>query len=534
MDQSTVFTGMNGFTWWVGVVENRNDPLSLARCQIRVFGWHTEDKNLIPTADLPWALPILPVNNSKTFNTPVEGDWVIGFFFDGPLGQVPVYFGVFPGIPNPSYVNNPQKGFSDPRSSSQLARSPTYPKTVQISSDGSGAVITNQPAQRNPNPSTIGYPSTNLLAINDPNNPPATIAQRYLDVSQGIPGPEAKNLNTEIAAAAQGAAAAVQTAPTDLKSLLPSTDSLSKGLEMSGTSLNSLLGGALNLTSGLVGNDSAAQAKVTEAKNKLAQRNVDAEFKTALKASEEQRKKALESASQSLGDLQKNAGNIAKDISNKLSGLSPGDISTKTPVIVSVGDTSGTSQSADAFEKSLYKNTPNEKLVYTGKDSVIWDRSNRERLRRGLPGLETLGYPRPPDDPPKAVSTTPNADLGAVAPSTKVNVYAPNPIPDKVPLDKVGSTLDASTENTVTLYKETVTKAYDSILNLLNTATTKAELDSKLSQILPIWSRMIGRTGEVADAVEDPNIKKELDDFIAPLRAQLNTARDAAYARVRR
>ena len=137
MDQSNIFTGMNGYTWWIGVVENRNDPLNLCRCQIRIFGWHTDNKNLIPTADLPWAQPILPINNSNSSKSPLEGDWVMGFFFDGTSGQVPVYWGVLPGIPVP-YTNNPQKGFADPRTDAELANAPKpygesaqrYPKNV--------------------------------------------------------------------------------------------------------------------------------------------------------------------------------------------------------------------------------------------------------------------------------------------------------------------------------------------------------------------------------------------------------------------
>ena len=126
MIDNRVFAGMNGFVWWVGVVENRQDPLKVGRCQIRIFGWHTPDKVLIPTEDLPWAQPILPVNNSKTFTTPVEGDWVVGFFFDGPSGQFPTYFGVLPGIPAP-YTNNPNQGFTDPRNAAQLASAPGLP-----------------------------------------------------------------------------------------------------------------------------------------------------------------------------------------------------------------------------------------------------------------------------------------------------------------------------------------------------------------------------------------------------------------------
>ena len=55
--------------------------------------------------------------------------------------------------------------------------------------------------------------------------------------------------------------------------------------------------------------------------------------------------------------------------------------------------------SAARVEGSLYRNTPNEELIYKGDDPLIWDRINSERLRRGLPPLNFLGYPRPPEEP---------------------------------------------------------------------------------------------------------------------------------------
>ena len=36
---------------YTGVVENRNDPLRLGRCQVRIVGLHTEDKTVLPTKD---------------------------------------------------------------------------------------------------------------------------------------------------------------------------------------------------------------------------------------------------------------------------------------------------------------------------------------------------------------------------------------------------------------------------------------------------------------------------------------------------
>ena len=92
------FAGKNGFIWWVGEVENRADPLALCRCQVRIFGWHTTDTQMIPTEQLPWAHPMYPLNNSKTFSSPVIGDWIVGFFMDGENAQQPVMMGVLPGI----------------------------------------------------------------------------------------------------------------------------------------------------------------------------------------------------------------------------------------------------------------------------------------------------------------------------------------------------------------------------------------------------------------------------------------------------
>ena len=46
-DVSGDFAGKNGFIWWIGVVEDRVDPLKLGRCRVRCFGWHTEEKNKI-------------------------------------------------------------------------------------------------------------------------------------------------------------------------------------------------------------------------------------------------------------------------------------------------------------------------------------------------------------------------------------------------------------------------------------------------------------------------------------------------------
>jgi hypothetical protein len=95
------FLGKDNFIWWIGVIENRMDPLGLGRCQVRIFGWHDDGSPeaiaKIPLSELPWALPLQPLNSSRTFASPFVGDWVMGFFMDGMSGQFPIMMGVLPG-----------------------------------------------------------------------------------------------------------------------------------------------------------------------------------------------------------------------------------------------------------------------------------------------------------------------------------------------------------------------------------------------------------------------------------------------------
>lgn len=92
------FLGLNGFIWWQGVVEDRADPLQIGRCRVRCIGWHSFDRGLIPTVELPWAHPIAPIGPNAEVTPPKEGDWVFGFFRDGEEGQQPVYMGIIPAV----------------------------------------------------------------------------------------------------------------------------------------------------------------------------------------------------------------------------------------------------------------------------------------------------------------------------------------------------------------------------------------------------------------------------------------------------
>ena len=123
------FAGKNGFIWWFGVVEDRQDPLKLGRCRVRCVGWHADDKVRLPTEDLPWAMPSLPTNNTNPY-APKEGDMVFGFFVDGENAQEPIILGVLPGIP--LVAANRQQAFNDPRTQEQINAAPVKPNESRI------------------------------------------------------------------------------------------------------------------------------------------------------------------------------------------------------------------------------------------------------------------------------------------------------------------------------------------------------------------------------------------------------------------
>jgi hypothetical protein len=155
------FAGLNNFIWWFGVVENRLDPLELGRCQIRVFGIHTQDKNSIPTEDLPWAHPIVPFGSSVV-KPPTEGTMVFGFYADGKNGRFPVLMGSVPGIPEE--ILDPSEGFADPLDAATKTNA-GYPRPVANStttSNASGPRVINDSSKRYPN--KLNEPTTSRLA----------------------------------------------------------------------------------------------------------------------------------------------------------------------------------------------------------------------------------------------------------------------------------------------------------------------------------------------------------------------------------
>ena len=186
-EQHGYFMGQDGFVWFVGVVEDRDDPERIGRVRVRCLGFHTEDLDKLPTADLPWAHVMHPVTDPSMHgmgNTPsflVEGAWVVGFFRDAYEKQQPVIIGSLPGTPAKAATHT--TGFNDPRSplhpdgSKQLpyARTPKY---------GPYPLAEDQPRHSG---HAIGESDTNRLAQGEVSEEHGSLIRRRLMRMRGDP-----------------------------------------------------------------------------------------------------------------------------------------------------------------------------------------------------------------------------------------------------------------------------------------------------------------------------------------------------------
>jgi hypothetical protein len=80
--------------FFVGVVEDRNDPRVEGRVRVRAFGVHGSNQD-IATEELPWATLIIG-NHDVNFTPPPLNAWVFGFFIDGRDAQQPMILGLIP------------------------------------------------------------------------------------------------------------------------------------------------------------------------------------------------------------------------------------------------------------------------------------------------------------------------------------------------------------------------------------------------------------------------------------------------------
>lgn len=127
---------MFGFNpiWFIGVVEDRTDPLKTGRCRVRCLGFHEQDISELPTDMLPWAQLLIPANSQNEIKPPKEGSWVMGFFKDGERCQEPMIISLIPGIPTVSPEDKKTEGFYD--KGTDKDKRPFPPKELKYSVDG--------------------------------------------------------------------------------------------------------------------------------------------------------------------------------------------------------------------------------------------------------------------------------------------------------------------------------------------------------------------------------------------------------------
>lgn len=134
--------GRDGFYWWIGVVEDREDPEKLGRCRVRILGYHIDNKDVLPTGDLPWAIPMQSITSAgisgkgSTPVGPLEGSWVVGFFLDGRDKQQPMIMGTMGGMPDKSRACGAQES-----SQTQNDNGVLRDGSGNIVKDGSGAPV---------------------------------------------------------------------------------------------------------------------------------------------------------------------------------------------------------------------------------------------------------------------------------------------------------------------------------------------------------------------------------------------------------
>lgn len=105
--------------FFIGVVEDINDPEQLGRVKVRIFGKHSESYEDMPVKNLPWYTTVMPMTNpgiagqGKTIGAQ-QGSWVFGLFIDGSDEQEALILGTVAG--NSGGPPNINTGFRDPNS----------------------------------------------------------------------------------------------------------------------------------------------------------------------------------------------------------------------------------------------------------------------------------------------------------------------------------------------------------------------------------------------------------------------------------
>ena len=242
---------------YFGIVENRSDPLELGRCQVRVVGLHTHDKNLLPTSDLPWCATMQPSTSAAmngigfSFVGPVEGTSVVVTYLDDSMQQG-IILGAVGGIAT---------------------------EPVPIDFDDSGPILKQDKKTETVSLRTVKGPTTgNKITFYDPNNTTRTNLTEVLTANMRVSGYGVEN-GTTIVSIDSGTEITISTIVRELgENILEFDPPLSNAAEVAASKTN-ITASALS--------DKAEPVKTTPVNNEIPTLPPLPEFKnTQTKASE--------------------------------------------------------------------------------------------------------------------------------------------------------------------------------------------------------------------------------------------------------
>lgn len=232
------FFGKDGMQWWIGEVEDNQDPLQINRVKVRILGWYTDadggSMETLPTDDLPWALVLQPTNQSgndgqgQSSGQLQSGAIVLGFFLDGEEAQMPCVMGVLRTIKGGESRSEPLFALTG----GEMRKVVNY-ATASGSNNTATMEGDEQNANRNNSVQTAGTKEDSQSA---PANPSG------VGVKTGTAG-AAKSIGPPVAAA-DGVGGPSKTLTVHLESVLDTAAKELSGIKQSGNGYVSLATGA--------------------------------------------------------------------------------------------------------------------------------------------------------------------------------------------------------------------------------------------------------------------------------------------------
>ncbi|AEJ90215.1 baseplate hub subunit and tail lysozyme [Acinetobacter phage ZZ1] len=175
--------------WWVGVVEDRMDPLQQGRVRVRVVGAHPFSRiqgpfSGLPVEDLPWMSVLLPVTTpavagvSGAVTGLLPGSGVFGIWLD-KYKTNGLVLGSYSG--NQANIPNSEEGFSDPS-----GQYPDYagPDSSALNAGGAYGDSAGANASQNANTSKGLWPGG--ADISGPDDDPNFTIEKMLRGDEGV------------------------------------------------------------------------------------------------------------------------------------------------------------------------------------------------------------------------------------------------------------------------------------------------------------------------------------------------------------